>query len=348
MLRFVLLCLAGRGSLRGFALVASVLVPGFVAGCSGADPAVTPPEEHAAQDAAPARPQPPAAAENPLPLDSHASAVIPRWYLPSPAPERPAFTPHWYTPSVDPLFRRRAPHPGRMGTPADGDAVAAPERAPERAPQMESRATDRQPPAQAQPVPPLKDFDAIAPHLAGVASWYGPGFHGKPTANGEIYDQHRMTAAHPSLPMDTIIRVENEANGRVVWVRVNDRGPYAKGRILDLSRAAAERLGMVDDGTAAVRISVLRWPHSTDHALGLRAYTQYVVQVAAYPEPDKAESLRRDLQRRFDGTEFLLDPRPNGVLAVVAGPYDDNGSAQRIARLLRQSGVTSLVRRYRK
>jgi rare lipoprotein A len=194
----------------------------------------------------------------------------------------------------------------------------------------------------------LRDFEVMAPHLVGMASWYGPGFHGKPTSNGETYDQHRMTAAHPYLPMGTVVRVENRANGRVVWVRVNDRGPYAKGRVLDLSLAAAERLDMVRDGTAPVRIDVLRWPSTTDTELGLRAYTQYVVQVAAYPEPEKAESLLGRMQSRFGGTSFRLDTRPGGVMAVVAGPFDNNGDAQAVARRLQQAGITSLVRRYRK
>ncbi len=194
----------------------------------------------------------------------------------------------------------------------------------------------------------LKGYEAIAPQLEGVASWYGPKFHGKPTASGETYNQDGMTAAHPSLPLGTVIQVENKANGRMIWVRVNDRGPYAKGRILDLSRRAAERLGMVQQGTAPVRIAVLRWPHTTDHKLGLQAYRQYVVQVAAYPEPHKAESLLARVQGRFGDVPFRLDPRPGGRLGVVAGPFERHDAAQRIARRLQAAGYSNLVRRYRK
>jgi rare lipoprotein A len=92
---------------------------------------------------------------------------------------------------------------------------------------------------------------------SGMASWYGPGFHGKRTANGEAYDQHAMTAAHRTLPMPSVVRVTNLSNGSTAIVRVNDRGPFAQDRIIDLSRAAAEKLDMVRAGTASVRVEIL-------------------------------------------------------------------------------------------
>jgi len=88
----------------------------------------------------------------------------------------------------------------------------------------------------------------------GVASWYGPGFHGRKTANGEVFDQNAMTAAHPTLPMPSLVEVTNLANRRKVVVRVNDRGPYAHDRLIDLSKAVADRLGFVHLGTARVRV----------------------------------------------------------------------------------------------
>lgn len=91
----------------------------------------------------------------------------------------------------------------------------------------------------------------------GVASWYGPGFHGKYTANGEVYDQSDRTAAHRTLQMPCVLRVTNLDNGQSTIVRVNDRGPYARSRILDVSRAAAEELGMIGRGTARIRIDQL-------------------------------------------------------------------------------------------
>ncbi|HEX4195339.1 MAG TPA: septal ring lytic transglycosylase RlpA family protein [Stellaceae bacterium] len=90
----------------------------------------------------------------------------------------------------------------------------------------------------------------------GIASWYGEQFHGKYTANGEIFDLNQMTAAHRTLPMPTIVRVTNLDNGRSIEVRVNDRGPYARGRILDMSRRAAQLLGFEGQGTAKVRVQI--------------------------------------------------------------------------------------------
>lgn len=88
----------------------------------------------------------------------------------------------------------------------------------------------------------------------GLASWYGPGFHGRLTASGERFDQNELTAAHRKLPLGTEVRVTNLENGRSIVVQINDRGPYVEGRVIDLSKAAARRLGMVEDGVAKVRV----------------------------------------------------------------------------------------------
>lgn len=99
----------------------------------------------------------------------------------------------------------------------------------------------------------------------GTASWYGDAFHGKPTANGEIYNAGEMTAAHRTLPLPSIVRVTNLQNGRTVIVRVNDRGPFAKNRVIDVSERAAEVLGFKDDGTTDVKVELLR--NDTDEML---------------------------------------------------------------------------------
>ncbi len=101
---------------------------------------------------------------------------------------------------------------------------------------------------------PSVDYDY---NKVGVASWYGPNFHGKKTANGEIYNQNDLTAAHKTLPLPSIVRVTNLKNGKSLIVRVNDRGPYAHGRIIDMSKRAAELLGFKNQGTAKVRVQVL-------------------------------------------------------------------------------------------
>jgi rare lipoprotein A len=92
----------------------------------------------------------------------------------------------------------------------------------------------------------------------GIASWYGPGFHGQYTANGEIYDQNGLTAAHKTLPLPSMVRVTNLDNGRSIVVRVNDRGPFVNGRIIDLTRRDAQLLGFIDQGTAKVRVQILK------------------------------------------------------------------------------------------
>lgn len=88
----------------------------------------------------------------------------------------------------------------------------------------------------------------------GLASWYGPGFHGRTTASGERFDQNDLTAAHRKLPLGTEVKVTNLQNGRSIVVEINDRGPYIDGRVIDVSKAAARRLGIVEEGVAKVRI----------------------------------------------------------------------------------------------
>ena len=97
----------------------------------------------------------------------------------------------------------------------------------------------------------------INDQFTGIASWYGPNFHAKKTSNGETYNMYDLTAAHKTLPMNTVVRVDNLQNGKSVVVRVNDRGPFVDGRIIDLSNTAAHEIDMVRDGTARVKITVL-------------------------------------------------------------------------------------------
>lgn len=140
---------------------------------------------------------------------------------------------------------------------------------------------------------PLQDVDHGYQEV-GIASWYGTDFHSKSTANGEVYDMHDFTAAHKTLPMPTFVRVENLDNGKETVVRVNDRGPFSKGRIIDLSYAAANELEMVNSGTARVRITVLS--ESTDH---MRTEGRdvdinrgnFAIQIGAYANRQNAERL---------------------------------------------------------
>jgi rare lipoprotein A len=99
---------------------------------------------------------------------------------------------------------------------------------------------------------------SYAHQLSGAASWYGGKFHGRTTANGERYDMHKLTAAHKTLPFGTKVKITNQRNGETVVVRINDRGPYAGRRIIDLSRAAADKIGMLRSGVAPVKVEVVR------------------------------------------------------------------------------------------
>lgn len=140
----------------------------------------------------------------------------------------------------------------------------------------------------------------------GVASWYGKDFHGKTTSNGETYDMYAMTAAHKTLPLGVSVKVVNQANGRQTVVRLNDRGPFVKGRIIDLSFSAANELGVVGPGTAPVRIEALGYQEKD--SAGRVAYRQpksyvvdsYSVQVGAFTVQDNARRLSAQLRERYD------------------------------------------------
>lgn len=122
----------------------------------------------------------------------------------------------------------------------------------------------------------------------GIASWYGPGFHEKTTANGETFDQDQLTAAHRTLPMPSLVRVTNLENGKSVVARVNDRGPFARGRIIDLSRRGAELLGYKNNGTAKVRVQILP-EESMAIADAARQKGSYIAGTSGGPVPPEAK-----------------------------------------------------------
>lgn len=160
----------------------------------------------------------------------------------------------------------------------------------------------------------------------GEASWYGPGFHGRQTASGEVYDMEAMTAAHNQLPFGSRIRVLNLDNGRETQVRINDRGPFARGRVLDLSRAAARAIGMLGPGTARVRIEVLERSGELPSA-GARPRTAIpaectLVQVGAYRERANAAEAVRRLEAR--GEPVREERGADGITRILLGPYDSD------------------------
>ena len=166
----------------------------------------------------------------------------------------------------------------------------------------------------------------------GVASWYGPGFHGRYTASGERYDMRAMTAAHQTLPFGTLVEVRNLENGAVARVRINDRGPFKKNRILDLSQAAAQALGILGPGTALVElVAVGREPPEP------RAF---VVQVGAFQEEGLADDLAARLRSDFPAVAVRSD---SVWYRVQVGEFTDRDAAEaRLARL-RELGFGALV-----
>ncbi len=107
------------------------------------------------------------------------------------------------------------------------------------------------------------DKDAWKDQMEGIASWYGEDFNGRLTASGEVYDMYKFTAAHKTLPLGTVVKVTNLDNGKTVEVKVNDRGPYVKGRIIDLSRTAGRAIDIRGAGTSRVKLEVVRWPNES-------------------------------------------------------------------------------------
>jgi peptidoglycan lytic transglycosylase len=158
---------------------------------------------------------------------------------------------------------------------------------------------------------PAEDFNYDE---TGIASWYGPGFHGGTTANGEPYDMNADTAAHKTLPMPSLVEVTNLENGRRITVRINDRGPFVAGRIIDLSRRSAEQLGMDRQGTARVRVRVL-----PEQSLALKMQvTGGNVQMAAAAPRTPVEQANLPVPVR--------DVAPGTPVAPSAPPAGDAGT----------------------
>ncbi len=130
----------------------------------------------------------------------------------------------------------------------------------------------------------------------GIASWYGGEFHGQLTANGEIFDTYQISAAHQELPFGTVVRVTNLENGLTVDVRINDRGPFFKDRIIDLSYAAAEQIDMIRPGTAPVTLELLYTPKIPEDLYHrVPDVDSYRIQIAAFSAPERAERVRQTL-----------------------------------------------------
>ena len=193
-----------------------------------------------------------------------------------------------------------------------------------------------------QPLPHAERFSQW-----GKASWYGTKFHGKKTANGEIYNMYAMTAARKTLPFDTVVRVRNVENNTAIKVRINDRGPFARSRIIDLSYAAAKKLGIVGPGTAYVEIVALARSIQPDMSKSNTAsYTSkdlyegnFTVQIGAFGEMKNAERLRKELARTYENVYITSYFNGRGTFyRVKVGKYTNLAQANRFERIMIQKG----------
>lgn len=175
----------------------------------------------------------------------------------------------------------------------------------------------------------------------GIASWYGTKFHGNRTANGEIYDLYLATAAHRSLPLPSYARVTNLANGREIVVRVNDRGPFHSERLIDLSYAAAVRLGFVEEGTAKVRVQVIELA-GIDDRRSIEGGEYRYLQLGAFASASAADSLRESVAALVTVPVSVtpVDVGGRRLNRVRVGPVADGAELRRLQDLLLTRGYS--------
>ena len=175
----------------------------------------------------------------------------------------------------------------------------------------------------------------------GIASWYGIDEHNNYAASGERFSKYAYTAAHKTLPLGTVVRVTNLENGRDVIVEVNDRGPFVKGRIIDLSHAPAEAIGMIRQGTVKVKVEVVSSPSARSTSYFDPHYT---VQVGSFSDRGNAIVLKRLLDPDYDDVR-VENVKLSGseYFRVRVGRYSDENEAERTASKLRRLGLTSRV-----
>lgn len=172
---------------------------------------------------------------------------------------------------------------------------------------------------------------------SGMASWYGPGFHGKLTANGEVYNQHDLTAAHRTLPLGTRVMVTNANTNQAIEVRINDRGPYVGDRLIDLSYAAARSIGVYGPGVAPVRLEVLA---SVTPVLSVA----YAVQLGSYADASQASALKSRMTGRYP--DVYISPMDTGLkryYLVRLGPFTRREEALSRAEDIAQTGMQVIV-----
>lgn len=197
------------------------------------------------------------------------------------------------------------------------------------------------------PVPWGRDRSGDTPALKGTvqygeASWYGDKEHGNKAASGEKFNRYALTAAHKALPFDTVVRVVNLENGKHVTVRINDRGPFVKGRIIDLSYAAGKAIGLDKSGVAEVRIEVLS--HKSQRS-GSLLHPVYTVQVGSYGDRKNARDVRKRVSRIVpDKARVETHNSDRGTYyRVRVGHFDNREEAEKVYRTLRKRGYKASI-----
>jgi rare lipoprotein A len=200
--------------------------------------------------------------------------------------------------------------------------------------------------ASRRPVPDRADERRSAPQPetrgkviateVGLASWYGPPYAGRKGADGKVYDQNAMTAAHLTLPLGTVVRVTNLTNDQSVVVKITDRGPFVRGRIIDLSLAAAKVTGVYRAGVAKVRVEAYSSPAAAAAASAGPAKTvvpggRWCVQIGAFMNQEDAISLKNDLIRRYTTAKVIEFAGPTGHWVRINPKYPDKGTAEQVA-----------------
>jgi rare lipoprotein A len=184
---------------------------------------------------------------------------------------------------------------------------------------------------------PARIAPAAGSTQTGIASWYGPGFHGRTTSSRDAYDMYDATAAHNTLPFGTKVLVTNLDNGKSAIVRINDRGPFLKNRVIDLSYSAAYLLDMIGPGTARVRLEVLKTASDGGRTDG------YLVQAGAFTSMDNARSLADNLAAEFPPVRVDEFQTQTGLYYRVRIPAGTRRDALRIAGRLNDRGVPAII-----
>jgi rare lipoprotein A len=192
-------------------------------------------------------------------------------------------------------------------------------------------------PTAAAPLPPRVVTAEIQDGETGLASWYGHPYHGRPAANGEIYDMEAFTAAHRTLPFGTWVRVVNLTNDKTVDVRITDRGPFVENRIIDLSHAGAVAIGLIGPGVARVRLDILSVPAPAS------SENWYAVQAGAFLDRDRAERLRAMLERDFGPAHLVQRADSPTLWRVLVGRVPSEEAAAALAQKVRQESGTAFV-----